>query len=890
MNAVRDRSLRIAVAVLAVGLLGSPGATAGVAAPDTRLTGSVAGPAPNGHTVPMEDGELVPFTAATFGFSAERETATFICSLDGVAEPCESPITYRGLASGPHRFEVAARDEAGNIDETPETFAWAVGARPGTISAEPRSLTPLDRVRVKPKRLRRLTGLPRGTAAQQGLRISDELDAFELHPEETGATSCGIVCSDIAAIGQAPKLTSGPFLVNSSANDPNIAVSKTHIVVTNGTVIRFLTKAGDPLDQNPNGTPFPATINAAEFFKWFFNPNDPNNMNTWLNLPPGLQCDPAIYPWGSWASPWGGGVAEADKPKVANCLHTIYDARVIYDDFRDRFWIVASVRNGGHSSYMDLADPVQRSGRRDFLLVAVSSSGDPRGGWWMYPFPSTLDTGACNDIGSDPGPPPICPGSRYRPGDAADYPSIGISEDYFVYTIGVVSRNPWTTMPATGYTNIVAADADQLASGGCPSTCSWSYGRMSVSFGPSLTIDPWRHATQPSVQHDGMSGWTTLAANDPGLGSLLLLGFRASEGPIAPPLHARIVPVAPTGVPHNMPQKPESPVTDPQKVYITNLGRMALKAAARQNDLWATWQDCKAWGQSSSCTPSTRVVGIDAVSLLESPLAGPCSECQTGVFFDKAAGGRRLLDPPGAYASYGMPAVEVNEDRDLAVVSVRSGGHLFPEAVYHAKLGTSQGFEPEGLLKAGTFPLGVNATAEDDTSVNLDTAGAAVDPRDDNGIWIYHGYSRKSGGAGIPGFAIGKLFGQKYFDLLVYGGKAVKLFPKAPGAGERFAMKLRVSNEGDRVSKRTKAKVVLLRKGGKRFRAAGRELLASRRRVLGRVTVPKLKPGKQRHVRVALTAPAAPGRYLLKVLLKRTKAKEYDVRNNVVRRRVRIRG
>ena len=44
-----------------------------------------------------------------FGFSASLRTVRFACSLDGAAAtPCESPVTYAGLAEGRHLFEVTA--------------------------------------------------------------------------------------------------------------------------------------------------------------------------------------------------------------------------------------------------------------------------------------------------------------------------------------------------------------------------------------------------------------------------------------------------------------------------------------------------------------------------------------------------------------------------------------------------------------------------------------------------------------------------------------------------------------------------------------------------------------------------------------------------------------
>jgi sugar lactone lactonase YvrE len=73
---------------------------------------------------------------ASLVFSAD-EPATFSCRLDGgAAEPCTSPLTYSGLADGPHHFEVTATDTAGNVDPTPATRDWTVD----TSSPEPPAL------------------------------------------------------------------------------------------------------------------------------------------------------------------------------------------------------------------------------------------------------------------------------------------------------------------------------------------------------------------------------------------------------------------------------------------------------------------------------------------------------------------------------------------------------------------------------------------------------------------------------------------------------------------------------------------------------------------------------------------------------------------------------
>jgi peptidoglycan/xylan/chitin deacetylase (PgdA/CDA1 family) len=63
---------------------------------------------------------------ASFFFGA-NESATFQCSLDGLAfESCISPRNYNGLSNGSHTFRVRATDTAGNVDTTPAERTWTV--------------------------------------------------------------------------------------------------------------------------------------------------------------------------------------------------------------------------------------------------------------------------------------------------------------------------------------------------------------------------------------------------------------------------------------------------------------------------------------------------------------------------------------------------------------------------------------------------------------------------------------------------------------------------------------------------------------------------------------------------------------------------------------------
>ena len=100
------------------------------AEPDTTITS-----APSG-SVRTRD--------ATVLFSSPDAGVTFECKLDTDSfAPCSSPRLYSGLSEAAHRFEVRARDGAGNLDLSPADAVWIVDVtQPETsIVAGPESVT-----------------------------------------------------------------------------------------------------------------------------------------------------------------------------------------------------------------------------------------------------------------------------------------------------------------------------------------------------------------------------------------------------------------------------------------------------------------------------------------------------------------------------------------------------------------------------------------------------------------------------------------------------------------------------------------------------------------------------------------------------------------------------
>ena len=844
--------------------------------PETIIESAVAGPVlADNSTLPLSLG-TVPLNIATFTFRAS-EQATFTCSLDGRTFPCTSPLRNPHLTSGAHRFDVRAVDLAGNADPTPAMQAWTVGPVVGQVIASPAPL------KIRRKKLVPSRDLLIGKVHTTPSRAEEEEDEYdaedaavkdepgdndcrvvECGPRETGAPQFAARTPTSVLVKPTPPLSRGPYIVGTSGNDPNIAASSTHLVVTNNGVIRFFDKSGKLVKKDKNGNPVPNSITAWQFF-WpaWFNPANPPTINDGLKLPSGLKCDPTIDLFAS--------LTPAQTAATANCMGTVYDTRVIFDEFRKRFWLVSAVRNASLSDFWKLPIP-QRVGRRDRLMIAVSSSENPTDPWYLYGFSGAVDQGACNDLGSNVlGPPPICPGTKYRPLHGTDYPAIGISPDYFVVAINAGNSNPWVldvknAATVYGYTSISVFDATALANGGCAQTCSWQYGPFKAGIVTSsgtvvFSGDPFYVLTQPAVQHDTAPGGSTVMASVIASHDLVaVFSFSKQQKYIAPPLHVAWVPVSPAaGGVKDMPQRPLAPVTNPVPLRVSAVGSSTLKAVLRDDKLYVTWQDCKIFDPDVQTECST------AVRFLVLNLDESAGGVSAGVSRD-ATLGQALL-------SYGNSAVEVNKLGDAVVVYNRSGASVFAQARYtalfHGESGVPDGF----TLKLGNFPFGTNAVPGGPTSVgNLDTGGIAVEPFDDVGIWIAHAFSKKNGSQGQFDTAIGKVFGTLYADLSLSNAYGL-VIPKRLTVGGGFQIGGEVSNGGD---------------GRSRAVAGHATLVAGRVRVgLGSFAVKPLAPGATARFRLLGRLPKTvkPGRYELEVTLAGA-GKEYSAKNNVGRRAV----
>jgi len=76
---------------------------------------------------------------ATFAYASNEAGSSFECSLDGASfAPCPATgISYSGLASGSHSFQVRAIDSSANVDPTPAGFSFQVVLAPVQLAPPP---------------------------------------------------------------------------------------------------------------------------------------------------------------------------------------------------------------------------------------------------------------------------------------------------------------------------------------------------------------------------------------------------------------------------------------------------------------------------------------------------------------------------------------------------------------------------------------------------------------------------------------------------------------------------------------------------------------------------------------------------------------------------------
>jgi len=487
--------------------------------------------------------------------------------------------------------------------------------------------------------------------------------------------------------------------------DPQIAAGPSYLLMTMRDQLVFLDKAGKVLSQDKNGKPFNGgPINTNDFFGGLT-----DDINAHLNLPP---VSPASQGYG---------------------IDTYYDARAIYDSYRQRYWIVALAINNKTPCFQQKqagaaqCNPFLSGARRGKVVVGVSSSSDPRDKWFLYWWDAIPHDGDCGiDV--------ICRQTEH----GADYPSLGISEKYLIEEHGAGTKTD-------SYRYVSVAPADELAKGAICNNCNypnaWAFWHIKNPDGSLVNM------LQPAVHHGPtLPNCAFFAGNYQSLGQSYHISMYFFD--VTGQLFDSTSLIKTYAAPDNAPQPPSPPgIVQPYQLKISNVGNGVMKAAFRGGKLYSTFQDCKIWPGASKCVTSIRVVRVD--------ITNPGSP-----EIDRTFGQRNVLDPANVkLVSYGTPAVEVNKHGNIALVYMRSGTNVFPEARYSVYSANAPDISPSQVLRMGASSYGGDSTACGKSCArgNLDVGGISVDGADDEAVWLAHGYVDNKGQMKI---AVGKIFGK----------------------------------------------------------------------------------------------------------------------------------
>ena len=489
-----------------------------------------------------------------------------------------------------------------------------------------------------------------------------------------------------------------PAVVSGSAGviDPQIAVGGNDVMVTLRNNI-LLFKKSDLI-----GKPTGANVNAQVITTdKFFTPLTAD-INQHLNQPKGYGVNE------------GYGINPAAFPG-----NTYYDARLVYDNYRKRFWIIALAitQKASPAIKETCADPIRQSARRTKVAVAVSQGDDAFGAWNYYWWDANKDEDTDPRITS-----------KYF--SHVDYPLLGISEKFLLVENkadicqtgpGICGNPPVPSctppqpnLQTENYDYVTAAPADALATGNVPAGKTAAFGFKNFKY-PDGTVIPPGNSLAPTV-HDGsvpfgVSFFVNPYVDSNGKSSLMVWYLDAGN------LNS------PTFSSFTVPIRPLQRINSPRGVPT---------AAFRGQELTVALAETIACTSPSSIT-AIRVIRVNVV---------------TGkVIIDSTTGRRSPLDPANIdCVGYFQPAIQVNKSGDTAFVYMREAKGTVPTearytVIYHGSLAQP----PSVQLQAGKTDVGGG----------FDTSGISLDP-DDQAIWFVAPYGSATGAQ----IAIGRIWGK----------------------------------------------------------------------------------------------------------------------------------
>jgi hypothetical protein len=581
--------------------------------------------------------------------------------------------------------------------------------------------------------------------------------------------------------------------------DPQIAASNSIVGVLLWDTLGWYDKSGTLLPSTPS---FPNPTSTEVLFKPLVDWLDAN-----ANLNPDVAGDSTFL--------------------FAN--GQVGDARIAWDPQRQRFLILGTAKNNASHPSATTAEAISQ--RRTKFIFAMSKTADPHDGFYTWAFNGTPNDGACNSK-SDASP---CPNSFFTPGDAGDYPSIGISSFHYVFTSHVEHANVSGSGGFSRTSYIVTVNAAAAAAGntaGLHGHGFWGFNNPKA--------DP----SEPDVKSIGIIATAVQRTPLPGGDGNLLAQVVNGGG------SKRVVTyfITPTDPPHlsgqafDLPSTIGTAVNAPQPSpgqplnYGSNLLSNIITAYWRDGILYTSFADCVEFADmASGCADAVHIVKFQADANTVS--------YHGGLIF----GERNPLDePPGTVNHYAFPGTAVNKHHNLVVTFTRTGATLPPEARYSVWYKGEAQQRPSNVLQAGTGDQPSNGNGK---GYRDDTAGVAVDPFDDTSIWIAHSYANNGG----VGWAVGKVFGSRYFDLSV---ENISVLQEVAVVGGTARASFQIVNRGDGAAPGARGVVTLVDTEGR-----ARRVDATR--------VEPLDAGAAQATEVAFTVPIGlpPGPYRVCVAL-----------------------
>ncbi len=527
---------------------------------------------------------------------------------------------------------------------------------------------------------------------------------------------------------------------NAGGIDPQIAASSWALGVLTWDQLAFYDKSGNLLPAK-NG--FPNPTNTETIFARLV-----NQLDNVINLAPEAQGDSRLL--------------------FAN--GQVGDARLQFDSFRKRWVVLATAKNNQatQAQYTNFyPNGLQWAMQRTQLLLAVSNDEDPAHGFRTFAFDGTPGDGACAYSTEQ-----TCPGFLFTPGTWGDYPSLGISSRHYLLTIDVWHR-PLADPTAKHLTGsyMVAVNADDCANiiidpPRAKWFFKWDIGKSQVA----------RSTAMPVVNHAPLApadwGLVTLVQDN----RLILTGVSTTDPPT---LLTGWWDMPNLLTPVNWSQRDSF-----QAVTYSNLGVSPVTATQIGGVLSVAWDDGRNWGPSPG-------VASPSIHMFTANVSG----FPFGVFAlkDRVFGLRSVLDDdPADIVGYGLPGIAANKDGDTAVVYSRTDLKVYLEARYSTWLHNEPDIRPSRILQAGSAGTTCGNPCR---PFRWDTAGIALDPFDQTGIWMAHGYvANNDPNSAQRRIAVGKVFGSQHPGLLLFD--LATTVPSATG-GAPLQVGYNIANGGD---------------------------------------------------------------------------------------------